>query len=76
MDVDAMFRPGAVSQAKQKSALNAAPVYMYLFTWQSPVMDGKYKAVHCMELPFVFNNISRCEEMTGGTKKLMRLQIK
>ena len=72
MDVDVMFRPGAVSQAKQKAALNAAPVYMYLFTWQSPVMDGKYKAVHCMEIPFVFNNIARCEQMTGGTKKLMR----
>ncbi|MFW1545163.1 carboxylesterase family protein, partial [Vibrio parahaemolyticus] len=64
-----MFRPGAVAQANQKSALNAAPVYMYLFTWQSPVMDGKYKAVHCMELPFVFNNIARCEEMTGGGKE-------
>ena len=22
-----------------------------------------------MELPFVFNNIARCEEMTGGTKE-------
>jgi para-nitrobenzyl esterase len=31
-------------------------------------MDGKYKAVHCMEIPFVFNNIARCEEMTGGNK--------
>lgn len=30
MDVDMMFRPGAVSQAKEKSALHAAPVYMYL----------------------------------------------
>lgn len=68
MDVDIMFRPGAVQQAKDKSALKSAPVYMYLFTWQSPVMDGKYKAFHCMELPFVFNNISRCEEMTGGRK--------
>jgi len=76
MDVDAMFRPGAVSQAKQKSALNAAPVFMYLFTWQSPVMDGKYKAVHCMELPFVFNNIARCEEMTGGTKEAYALADK
>lgn len=41
---------------------------MYLFSWQSPVLDGKFKAVHCMELPFVFNNIARCEEMTGGGK--------
>ena len=69
MDVDATFRPGAVIEANEKSSIqNGAPVYMYLFTWQSPVMDGKYKAVHCMELPFVFNNIQRCEEMTGGNK--------
>ena len=67
MDVDVLFRPGAVFQADTKSAIKGgAPVYMYLFAWQSPVMDGKYKAVHCMELPFVFNNIARCEEMTGG----------
>lgn len=76
MDVDVTFRPGAVKQAKEKSALNAAPVYMYLFTWQSPIMDGKYKALHCMEIPFVFNNISRCEEMTGGTKEAHALAAK
>jgi para-nitrobenzyl esterase len=69
LDIDFSFRPGAVIQANQKSALTGtAPVYMYLFAWQSPVMDGKFKAVHCMELPFVFNNIARCEEMTGGDK--------
>lgn len=68
IDVDVRFRPGAVLQANEKSALSGgAPVYMYLFDWQSPVMDGKYKAMHCMELAFVFNNIARCENMTGGT---------
>jgi para-nitrobenzyl esterase len=76
IDVDVRFRPGAVAQANTKSALKAAPVYMYLFTWQSPVMDGKYKAMHCMELPFVFNNIQRCEEMTGGTKEAFALADK
>ncbi|MEN9571450.1 MAG: hypothetical protein RL172_2681 [Bacteroidota bacterium] len=77
MDVDAMFRPGAVIQANEKSALaGAAPVYMYLFTWQSPVLDGKYKAMHCMELPFVFSNIERCKEMTGGYKDAMLLADK
>lgn len=76
MDVDALFRPGAVYQAKEKAGLHAAPVYMYIFTWQSPVMDGKYKAVHCMELPFVFDNIARCEEMTGGTKEAYALADK
>jgi para-nitrobenzyl esterase len=76
LDVDVTFRPGAVYQANEKAALNAAPVYMYLFTWQSPVLDGKYKAVHCMELPFVFNNIHRCTEMTGGTKEAFALADK
>lgn len=76
MDIDLMFRPGAVVQAKAKAAAGGAPVYMYLFTWQSPVMDGKYKALHCMEIPFVFNNIARCEEMTGGGKDAHALAAK
>ena len=29
-----------------------------------------------MELPFVFNNIARCEEMTGGTKEAHALADK
>ncbi len=77
MDIDVRFRPGAVLQANEKSAVaGGAAVYMYLFTWQSPALDGKYKAMHCMEIPFVFNNISRCEEMTGGTKEAYLLSDK
>lgn len=77
IDVDMLFRPGAVSQANDKSALKkGAPVYMYLFTWQSPTMNGRYKAMHCMELPFVFNNIDRCAEMTGGTEEAYALADK
>lgn len=67
LDVDGMFRRSAIKMADLKAA-SPAPVYMYLFTWQSPVLDGRYKAIHCSEIPFVFSNIGRCEEMTGGTK--------
>ena len=67
LDIDNTFRPGAVFQANKKSQLSeGAPVYMFMFTWQSPVFDGKYKALHCMELPFVFDNIERARQMTGG----------
>ncbi len=77
LDVDTMFRPGAVEQANAKSSLaGGAPVYMYLFTWQSPVFDGKYKSLHCMELPFVFNNIERAIQMTGGGKEAQQLADK
>ncbi|GAB2591711.1 carboxylesterase/lipase family protein [Spirosoma areae] len=67
-DIDVNFRPLTVQQANAKAIPGAAPVYMYLFTWQSPVLDGIYKSMHCMEIPFVFDNIDRCEEMTGGGK--------
>ncbi|MCX2681125.1 carboxylesterase family protein [Galbibacter sp. EGI 63066] len=67
LNIDTAFRPGAVFQANQKSQLeNGAAVYMFMFTWQSPVFDGKYKALHCMELPFVFDNVERARQMTGG----------
>jgi para-nitrobenzyl esterase len=67
LTVDTMFRPGTVFQANKKATVvDGAKVYMYLFTWQSPVFDGKYQSVHCMELPFVFDNIELARNMTGG----------
>jgi para-nitrobenzyl esterase len=76
VDIDVTFRPGVIHQANEKAKPGAAPVYMYLFTWQSPVNDSMYKAMHCMELPFVFNNIKRCEQMTGGGKTAYALADK
>jgi para-nitrobenzyl esterase len=77
IDIDLNFRPMAVKQANLKSGVaGAAPVYMYLFTWQSPVNDGIYKAMHCMDIAFQFNNIGRCEEMTGGGKDAFALADK
>ncbi len=75
-DIDGFFRPGMVAQGNAKSSAGGAPVFMYLFTWQSPVMDGAYKAIHCIEIPFVMNNIARCEEMTGGGKDAYALADK
>ena len=66
VDVDFIFRPSAVEQAKLKAAQQGAPVYMYLFTWESPVMDGMFRSTHCMEIPFVFDNVTRHASMTGG----------
>ena len=59
-------RQSSVTQAELKSAQGAAPAYLYLFTWQTPVLDGRPRAFHCAELAFVFDNIDRCVNMTGG----------
>ena len=41
--------------AERKAARRAAPVYMYSLDWQSPACDGRLKAHHAMDLPFVFD---------------------
>ncbi|MEO6376703.1 MAG: carboxylesterase family protein [Caulobacteraceae bacterium] len=62
----APVRQGAIAQAASKAALGRAPAYLYWFTWQTPVLDGRPRAYHCAELPFVFYNMDRCDQMTGG----------
>lgn len=76
VDVDFIFRPGAVEQAKIKAAQGGAPVYMYMFTWESPVLDGIFRSTHCMEIPFVFNNAVRHSTMTGGGEEAVKLAEK
>jgi len=75
-DVDMLFRPQAVQQATLKSNSGSTPVYMYLFTWESPILDGTFRSSHCMELPFVFDNIYNSRTMTGGSKSTYELADK
>jgi para-nitrobenzyl esterase len=62
----AASRQNCVTQAERKASLGGAPAYMFWFTWQTPVLDGRPRAFHCAELPFVFNNTDRAAAMTGG----------
>ncbi len=71
--VAAVHRHNAVTQATRKAALAGAPAYLYLFAWQTPILDGRPRAFHCAELPFVFNNTDRCAAMTGGTAEARAL---
>lgn len=73
LDTDFIFRPGAVAQADLKAKQGGAPVYMYLFAWESPVMDGILRSTHCLEIPFVFNNVRRHASMTGGGEEAVAL---
>jgi len=69
-------RAAAIEQCTRKAAQHAAPAYLYWFTWQTPVLDGRARAFHCPELPFVFNNAERCETMTGGGPEAIDLAHK
>ncbi|MDH7972353.1 carboxylesterase family protein [Sphingomonas sp. AR_OL41] len=62
----APIRQSAVDQAMAKARHSRAPAYLYWFTWQTPVLDGRPRAFHCLDIPFLFANTDRCASMTGG----------
>ena len=61
----AQVRQGAVTQAGLKAA-QGTPAYLYWFTWKTPVLDGRPRSIHCIDLPFCFDNTDRNENLTGG----------
>jgi para-nitrobenzyl esterase len=61
----AMRMPSLVI-ADRKVAQQAAPVFVYMFTWETPVLDGKLKSPHALEIPFVFDNV-QSSGLTGDS---------
>jgi para-nitrobenzyl esterase len=59
------FRSGTDTEAERKAALGKAPVYMYRFQWYSPVSGGRLRAMHCMDIPFVFENVDLAKSVVG-----------
>lgn len=44
--------------AERRAARNKAPVWMYNFAWETPAFDGRLKACHSVEVPFVFDTLN------------------
>jgi para-nitrobenzyl esterase len=47
----------SLQMAERKLALKAADVFVYLFAWETPVLGGRLRACHTLEIPFVFNTL-------------------
>jgi para-nitrobenzyl esterase len=71
VNIDTGYRTRTLALAAHRSQTN--PVYVYFFQWNSPVIDGRFQSHHSLEIPFVFNNIDKCREMTGGGKEAYKL---
>jgi len=70
------LREPSATQARRKAALNAAPAYVYLFGWQTPMLDGRPRAFHSCEISFVFNNTDLCVNYSGGRPEALALSRK
>jgi para-nitrobenzyl esterase len=75
LESDTRFRPGVVTQAELKSA-QPAPVYLYYFTWRTPVHEGKLKSLHTLDIPFATANVQEAPSMTGTGKDRLPLEEK
>jgi para-nitrobenzyl esterase len=63
----ASFRRPAFEQGIRKAALGAAPAYSYIYSWQTPVLDGRPGSFHACEIAFTFDNAAICDHYSGGT---------
>lgn len=57
-----------------KAGQGGAPVYAYMFNWESPVLPGTIMAFHTSEIPFVFNNIDKAVMQIGGGEEARRIE--
>ncbi len=74
IESDRVFRIPAIRLAEAQQRHHDG-VYMYLFTWESPLMGGALGSCHAIELPFVFGGIGAqgTELFTGSGPEAERL---
>ncbi len=53
---DLGIRSLSLQIAERKLAQKMAPVFVYLFAWETPVLGGRLRSCHTLEIPFVFDN--------------------
>jgi para-nitrobenzyl esterase len=66
ISTDAGMRIPSLAIADRKLALNGAPVFVYLFTWETPVLGGRLRSPHALEIPFVFDTLASAP-LTGDS---------
>jgi para-nitrobenzyl esterase len=66
VETDQMFTMPAIRFAEAQLA-HQHNVWMYRFSWPSPVLDGALGACHALELPFVFEMLDQSADFVGSS---------
>lgn len=69
---DSGFRRFAHAQSERKAERHGAPVYAYLWEWESPAFEGKFGAVHAMDVAASFHN-ERDAIVGAGSRDAQRM---
>jgi para-nitrobenzyl esterase len=72
---DAGLRRSSYTLAQRKAELGAAPAYMYEWNWRTPAYDGKFGAVHGIDVSASFHSVRDgfLDGSTNGKKMADRL---
>ncbi len=61
---DYIMRIPSIRFAENRLARGTTPVFMYLFSWETPAINGKMRSTHALEIPFMFDNLPLAPVMT------------
>ena len=73
LTVDTQVRSLVMRMAHLLARRGNAPVYVYLFTWTSPLHDGYALSFRSSEIPFVFGNYEMADFSRAGGNEARRL---
>jgi hypothetical protein len=51
--------------AARKAQLGGAPVFLYRLAWATPVLGGKLRTPHSLDMPMVFDNVAGSTSLVG-----------
>ncbi len=54
---DHRYGAPAMKIAERRAALEAGPVFLYYFRWETPAEGGRLHSPHGIEVPFAFDNV-------------------
>ena len=63
---DQVFRIPAIRLLETQAAVRPDATFAYWFTWRTPAFDGRLGSCHALEIPFVFDTMTR-----GGADLLL-----
>ncbi len=66
---DYVYRRNA-TRAEDLKSVQPAPVYAYVFDWKTPVLGGRLRSPHTLEVPFIFGTTDEAAALVGTGPEL------
>lgn len=63
---ETLYRIPMLNAAAAKACISQAPVYVYNFTWRSPIDGGIWGSPHTIDIPFAFGNADKAVQLVGN----------